>query len=294
MESTFIEIREGERITGEDDLGVTLLADIEQIGVVEVRSAPGGVAPPLHVHERHAEAFLVLEGELTFRLEDGEHRVDAEACVLVPPGVVHTFAVTGDGPARFLDLHLPSLGFGDFVRSLQQAQDEEELRAARAAFDQQPAPEYASGDPGLVVIRRAGGTDGEAITDRPGRRATLLVDAEELTVSEFAYGPGERGASLHVHDHHADAFLVVEGEFMFALSDSPLRGPGGTLVVFPPGVAHGFDNDSAADARCFNFHMPSYGFGNYLRGRNPAFDQHDPPADGGVDSSSMIAVRLSG
>ena len=287
-------IRDGERITGEGGLGVTLLADLEQIGIAEVRSAPGGVAPPLHVHERHAEAFLVLEGELTFRLEDGEHRVGAESCVFIPPEVVHTFAVTGEAPARFLDLHVPSCGFGEFVRSLHAARDEEELRAVRAAFDQRPAPEYASGDPGLVVVRCAGGDEGEKITDRPDRRATVLVDADELIVSEFAYGAGQHGAELHVHHDHADAFLVVEGEFSFALRDGPLRGPAGTLVVFPPDLAHGFDNDSAAAARAYNLHMPASGFGDYLRGRNPGFDQHDPPSDGGVDPSALTAVRLSG
>ena len=289
-----VEFRDGEHITGEGGLGVTLLADLEQIGIAEVRSAPGGVAPPLHVHERHAEAFIVLEGELTFRLEDGERRVGAESCVFVPPEVVHTFAVTGEAPARFLDIHVPSCGFGDFVRGLHAARDEEELRAVRAAFDQQPAPEYASGDPGLVVVRRAGGAEGEKITDRPERRATVLVDADELIVSEFAYGAGQRGAELHVHHDHADAFLVVEGEFSFALRDGRLRGAAGTLVVFPPDLAHGFDNDSAAAARSYNLHMPSSGFGDYLRGRNPGFDQHDPPADGGVDPSAMTAVRLSG
>ena len=288
-----VEIRDGEHITGEGGLGVTLLADLEQIGIAEVRSAPGGVAPPLHVHERHAEAFIVLEGELTFRLEDGERRVGAESCVFVPPEVVHTFAVTGEAPARFLDIHVPSCGFGDFVRGLHAARDEEELRAVRAAFDQQPAPEYASGDPGLVVVRRAGGNEGEKITDRPDRRATVLVDADELIVSEFAYGAGQRGAELHVHRDHADAFLVVEGEFSFALRDGRLPGPAGTLVVLPPDVAHGFDNDSTAAARCYNLHMPSSGFGDYLRGRNPGFDQHDPPPDGGLDPSSAITVRLS-
>jgi len=307
-----VEIREGERITGEGDLGVTLLADLEQIGIAEVRSAPGGVAPPLHVHAEHAEAFVLLEGEFTLRLEDGQHRIEAETCVFVPPGVVHTFAVTGDEPARFVDLHVPSFGFGDFVRGLQAARSEEDLRAVRAAFDQQPAPEYASSDPALVVLRRTGGANGagstesggagsadagagigEAITDRPNRRATLLVDTDELTVSEFFYGPGERGAELHVHHHHADAFLVLEGEFAFGLRQGSLAGPAGTLVVFPPGLVHGFDNDGSESARCLNFHMPSVGFGDYLRGTNPDFDQHDPPADGGLDPSAMVAVRLS-
>jgi mannose-6-phosphate isomerase-like protein (cupin superfamily) len=292
VEQVFPEIGEGERITGDGELGVVLLADIEQLGAVEVRSAPGGVSPPLHVHAQHAEAFFVFEGELTFRLEDGEHRVGAETWVIVPPEVVHTFAVTGDERARFLDLHVPSSGFGDFVRGLHAARDEDELRAARAAFDQQPAPEYASGDPGLVLIRRAGDGDGERITDRPGRRATLLVDADELTVTEFLHGPGERGAKLHVHHHHADVFLVVEGELTFALRDGSLRGSAGTLVVFPPGVVHGFDNDGAESVRFFDFHVPPSGFGDYLRGQNPDFDQHDPPEDGGVDPASVISVRL--
>ena len=36
----------------------------------------------------------------------------------------------------------------------------------------------------------------------------------------------------------------------------------------------------------------SCGFGDYLRGRNPDFDQHEPPEDGGVDPASVILVSL--
>jgi quercetin dioxygenase-like cupin family protein len=289
-----LKVREGERITGEGELGVTLLADIEQLGAVEVRSEPGGIAPPLHVHARHAECFFVLEGELTFRLEDRELVAGAGTWVFVPPDVVHTFSVTSDTRARFLDIHTPSCGFGAFVRGLQAARSEDELREVRAAFDQQPAPEYATGDPGLVVIRRTGGTEGEKITDLPDRRATILVDADELIVSEFFYGGGQRGAEPHVHRDHADAFLVVEGEFAFHNRDATLSAAAETLVLFPPNVVHGFDNDSSETARSFNFHMPASGFADYLRGRNPEFDQHDPPEDGGVDPSAIVAVRLAG
>jgi len=294
VEQVLPEIREGERIAGDGELGVTLLADLDEIGIVDVRAKPSDSTPPLHFHERHAECFLVLDGEIRLRLEDRELQVGPETWVLVPPGVLHTFGVSGDSIAHFLNIHVPSCGFGDFVRGLHAAESEEELRAVRAAFDQQPAPEYASADPGLVIHRRAGGSEGETITARPERRATILVDADELVVSEFSYGPGERGAKLHVHRHHADGFLVVEGEFTFASRDGSVAGPGGTLLLFPPGVVHGFDNDSSANARCFNLHMPSSGFADYLRGRNPEFDQHDPPADGGADLASAVAVRLPG
>jgi mannose-6-phosphate isomerase-like protein (cupin superfamily) len=293
VEQVFLQIGEGERIAGDDELGVTLLADLEQLGAVEVRPAPGGVAPPLHVHAQHAEAFFVFEGELTFRLEDGERRAERETWVFIPPEVVHTFAVTGDEPARFLDLHVPSLGFGDFVRGLHAAGNEGELRAVRAAFDQRPAPEYAAGDPGLAVFRRTGGAEGETIIDRPGRRLTLLIEADELTVTEFVHGPGERGAEPHIHHHHADGFLVVEGELTFIYRDGPLVIPAGTFLLVPPGVVHGFDNEGTTNVRCFNFHAPPVGFGDHLRGQYPDFDQHDPPADGGVDPASIVAVRLS-
>lgn len=277
-----VEIGEGEVIFSREELSVTLLVDVDQLGAVEVRAAPGWGKAPLHVHARHAEALFVFDGELALRLEDREHRVGAETWAFVPPEVVHAFEVTGDGPARFLILHAPNSGYGDFVRG------------SAANFDQHPPPEYATGDPGLVLLRRTGGTEGENITNRPPeRRATLLVDADEITISEFAYGPGERGANPHVHHHHADAFLVLEGEFTFHLRDGSRAHPAGTLVVFPPDVVHGFDNDSEASARCFNFHMPSFGFGDYLRGKNSAFDQHDPPDDGGVDPSSIVLTRLS-
>jgi quercetin dioxygenase-like cupin family protein len=276
-----VEIGEPEIIFSREELDVRLIVDLEELAAVAVRAAPGWGVTPLHVHSRHAEALFVLEGELTLRLEDREHRVGPETWVFVPPEVVHTFAVTGDGPARYLALHAPGSGYGDYVRG------------TGAPFDMHAPPEYATGDPGLVVIRRTGGAEGEKIADQPDRRSTILVDADELTLSEFMRGAGVRGAQPHVHHHHADAFLVLEGELTFALGSGSLHGPAGTFAVFPPNVVHGFDNDSAESALIYNLHMPASGFADYLRGRNPGFDQHDPPADGGADPATAIVVRLA-
>lgn len=277
-----LEIGESEVIFSREELDVRLLVDVEELAAVGCRAAPGWGRSPLHVHERHAEAVFVFEGELVLRLEDRVHRVGAETWAFVPPEVVHAFEAAGDDPARFLVLHAPGSGYADYVRGV------------AAEFDQLPPPEYASSDPALALVVRAGGLDGEAITDRPSRRATILIDGDELIVSEFAYGPGERGAERHVHREHADGFLVVEGEIAFHHRDGTLAAPAGTLFVFPPNAVHGFDNASGAPMRCFNLHMPASGFGDYLRGRNPGFDQHDPPADGGVAPSEIVAVRLSG
>jgi len=276
-----VETGEGDVIFGSPKLDVTLLADIDQLAVVEVRAAPGwgGTAP--HVHARHAEAVFVIEGKVDLRLEDRVHRMDAETWAFVPPEVLHTFEVTGDEQARFLVLHAPGSGYGDYVRG------------SAATFDQLSPLDVVARDPGLAVVHRAGGSEGDRITDRPERRATVLVEADELTISEFDYGSGERGAPPHVHREHADAFLVVEGEFTFHLRDASHALPAGTLVVFPPGVVHGFDNVSTEHARAFNFHMPSFGFADYMRGRNSDFDQFEPPEDGGVDpAAAVVAVRL--
>ncbi len=128
----------------------------------------------------------------------------------------------------------------------------------------------------------------------PTGSATVLVETDEITISEFDYGAGERGAQRHVHREHADAFLVVDGEFTFHFRDGSHALPAGTLLVMPPNVVHGFDNDSGASARCFNFHMPSFGFADYMRGKNSDFDQFDPPEDGGVDPAAVVTTRLSG
>jgi quercetin dioxygenase-like cupin family protein len=116
--------------------GMTLLADVEEIAVADAWSDLAGPPPP-HVHERHAESFYVLKGELALAAGGREHRAGAGSWVQVPPGVPH--AVWCSAPARVLTLHTPSCGFGAFLRALQETGDEA-LAATRAGFDQQPAP----------------------------------------------------------------------------------------------------------------------------------------------------------
>ncbi|MGH2968534.1 MAG: cupin domain-containing protein [Solirubrobacteraceae bacterium] len=118
---------------------VVLLADVEEIGISEAWGDRGDSPPPLHHHRSHAESFYVLEGELELTAGDRELRAAAGAWVQVPPGIPHTFSSSGSEPVRFLNLHTPSCGFGAFLRALHDAGDEE-LAAAHAAFDQQPAP----------------------------------------------------------------------------------------------------------------------------------------------------------
>ena len=270
------------------DADVELLADHPHLALSASRFAVGASpTPPPHVHAEHAEVFYVLEGALHFQLEEGETVAGPDTWVVVPPGVVHTFRT--DGTTRFLDLHAPSCGYGTFVRTLSAAASEEELARARAAFDQQAPP--ATGGGGSIVSAH-GGLEGEMIADQPQRRVRLLVENEHLAVTESTYGPGRRGPDPHVHHDHSDAFLVVEGALELTFTDGKLRAPAGTFVLVPPDVVHSFANTDETPARFFNFHAPSCGFGEYIRGRNSGFDQHEPPTDGGVGTASVVACSL--
>ena len=120
-------------------LRVELLADVEEIGISEAVSEPGGPSPPPHVHHRHVESFYVLEGEMTFTAGGRELSATAGTWVQVPAGTPHTFAFTGADEVRFLNLHTPGCGYGAFLRGLHEAETDEELATVRAAFDQEPA-----------------------------------------------------------------------------------------------------------------------------------------------------------
>ena len=73
-----------------------------------ITMAPGRHGPGAHVHGDEDDAFYVLDGELTFLLGDEEVPAPAGTFVLVPPGVLHTFANRSDQPVRILNIHAPA------------------------------------------------------------------------------------------------------------------------------------------------------------------------------------------
>jgi mannose-6-phosphate isomerase-like protein (cupin superfamily) len=77
---------------------------------------PRGFAPPIHTHSREAEAFYVLDGDLTVVL--GEEVVPASpgSFFYVPPDTKHSFVV--ESPvARFLSFAIPA-NLGAFLDEL--------------------------------------------------------------------------------------------------------------------------------------------------------------------------------
>lgn len=93
--------------------------------VVE-QTAARGAATPWHVHPDDDETLYVVDGELTFHVEDAEpFSVVAGSTVHVPGGAKHAFRVESE-TARFVDVTT--------------AQHEEFLRAAAVAAAERTVP----------------------------------------------------------------------------------------------------------------------------------------------------------
>src|SRR4051812_30182417 len=93
MGSLFEQLLSGE--DSEDVLGVSLVTQ------------PPGIAPPMHVHAREAEAFYVLEGTLDYVAGEELHHLAAGSLIYLPKGVRPGVRFTGSIPARFLGLTVP-------------------------------------------------------------------------------------------------------------------------------------------------------------------------------------------
>lgn len=80
-----------------------------------------------HVHLRHTDCFHVLEGALDFRADGRDVRAEPGTTVVVPPGVVHEF--TSAAPrVRFLNVHAPSCGFVEYMRTMDAGEDVDAAR----------------------------------------------------------------------------------------------------------------------------------------------------------------------
>jgi quercetin dioxygenase-like cupin family protein len=123
-------------------------------------------------------------------------------------------------------------------------------------------------------------------------RYTILADREELVLTEFRYPPGRDGPQRHIHRHHADAFYCLEGQLRITLDQEDLiLGPGGFALI-PPEVIHAFGNPADEPGRYLNFHAPGCGFGDYLRGDKPDFDQeYDVPPGSGRPTTTAVVKQ---
>jgi mannose-6-phosphate isomerase-like protein (cupin superfamily) len=88
---------------------------------------------------------------------------------------------------------------------------------------------------------------------------TVKASAEEtggvVSVLEAEEPPGF-GPPIHVHHDCAEAFYVLEGEYVMFLEDREVVCPAGSFVFIPQGARHGFRVGGVA-SRKLNFYFPA-------------------------------------
>ena len=253
-------------MTARANIGVLLRSEDSggRVSIVDNRVPAGTAGPPLHRHD-FDEAFVVLEGEVTFQLGDDLVTRRAGEVAFAPRGVPHTFANQSGADARHVIVITPA-GFERYFDRL----------AARAAGVDPPATaargwaEVTKVGPQIGDLRPA--PDAAPARDADGRAAAgsfatrVLVRSEQsgeaVALVENTVPAGWAGTPLH---HHAfdEAFYVIDGEPAFQLGDEVVtRGPG-ELAFAPGGVHHAVANPGAAAARYLLVCTPG-GFERYF------------------------------
>lgn len=245
---------EGETVTERSERTLRILAELEQLIVTWFRYEPGEKGPDPHIHRHHTDAFYVLEGEVEFRLgpDITSFRGGPGTYIAAPPGVVHTFQNSSDATAIFLNMHAPSMGFGDHIRGRSDH------------FDQEDPPKDGGRQLSEAVASLPG--QGERF-QRANRELVIKGELPQLSVFDLTFHPGWKGVELHAHDDHVDAFFVLEGEAELIAGEELARAGPGTFVAEPLGTRHGFRPNTGADSlRLLNLHAPDAGFGDAVRG----------------------------
>jgi mannose-6-phosphate isomerase-like protein (cupin superfamily) len=90
-------------------------------------------------------------------------------------------------------------------------------------------------------------------------RMTVKASGEDtggsFSLVEAAEPPGF-GPPLHIHHDAAEAFYVLEGEYVMFLEEREVTCPAGSFVFIPAGMRHGFRVGSLP-SRKLNFYFPA-------------------------------------
>ena len=76
-----------------------------------------------------------------------------------------------------------------------------------------------------------------------------------VSVLEASEPPGF-GPPIHLHDDAAEAFYVLDGEYLMNLDGEEHRCPAGSFIFIPAGVPHGF-RVGDVPSRKLNFYFPA-------------------------------------
>lgn len=145
---------------------------------------------------------------------------------------------------------------------------------------------------------------GEAIVLRPGEGRS--IDLGNFSMSVKATGeetngaftlleadePAGFGPPLHIHHDAAEAFYVLEGEYIIFLEGRELPCPAGSYIFIPAGTPHGFRVGAEA-SRKLNLYAPAAMVG-YFDDLSEAIQAGEADPDVLADIAARYSVEVLG
>jgi quercetin dioxygenase-like cupin family protein len=124
---------------------------------------------------------------------------------------------------------------------------------------------------------------------------TLKADSDEtggvVSVLEAEEPPGF-GPPIHVHHDSAEAFYVLEGEYIMYLEDREFACPAGSFIFIPMGARHGFRVGNVP-SRKLNFYFPAAMIG-YFDDLCAALGRDDVDDQGLAEIARKHAMEIVG
>ena len=262
---------EGELLRSADRTYLIKVARPE-LSLIEYEAGPDYAGASPHYHERHTDAFYILEGELQFTIGRETVRAPAGTAVIAPPGVVHGVTNASGRRVRFLNVHSPDAGFADYLRAA--------VRGEKATFDSVDVDGPQEPGGGTVL------GPGEGTAYKVGTAVSLFKATREATAGFFSLAeatiqPGTSGPPPHSHRELLDSFYVLEGTLTVRVDDREVEASPGSYACVPPGIVHTFSNRNADPVRFLNLNTPG-GWEDYIRDLAAS-----TPADGPPDPRLM-------
>ncbi|HEX8100930.1 MAG TPA: cupin domain-containing protein [Actinomycetota bacterium] len=115
-------------------------------------------------------------------------------------------------------------------------------------------------------------------------KASGDLTAQVFTLLQATEPPGF-GPPMHIHHNAAEAFYVLEGEYIMFIEDRQYRCPEGSFIYIPLGMRHGFRVGGVA-SRKLNLYAPGVMVGY--------FDQLSAAiADGVADEERLAGIAAN-
>lgn len=135
--------------------------------------------------------------------------------------------------------------------------------------------------PAGFVLRPGGGRRIELGSFRMTVKASADETARAFTLLE-AEEPPDFGPPMHIHHDCAEAFYVLDGEYIFFLGEEEESCPAGSFIYIPLGTPHGFRVGKTA-SRKLNFYIPAAMVGYFD-------DLSDAEAKGRADEDVLAEI----